>query len=112
LPLNDVLAAMGMHTAFGPAPDFIGLADLKPLFIHGVLQQVFIDVDEIGTEAAGLAALTIEGGAGPPDLESSAFHADHPFMYVIRDERAGEILFMGRVVHPATWRSRRALTPP
>ena len=94
LPLNDALAALGMPTAFGAAADFTGMADLKPLSINQVLQQAFVDVDEIGTEAAGLTALMLEGGGGQPDLERVVFHANHPFMYVIRDDQTGAILFV------------------
>lgn len=31
----------------------------------------------------------------------SAFHANHPFMYIVRDVRSGQIIFMGRIVNPA-----------
>jgi serpin B len=89
-----------MPSAFGTAGDFTGMADLKPLSINEVLQEAFVDVDEIGTEAAGLTALILEGGGGRGELERVVFHADHPFMYVIRDEQTGTILFMGRMVEP------------
>jgi serpin B len=56
-------------------------------------------VDEEGTEAA--AATAIVGGpvaeSGPPPI---TFQADHPFLFLIRDQKSGLILFMGRVTNP------------
>src|SRR5258708_30530262 len=58
LSLNDALAAMGMRTAFGATADFTGMADVSPLSIHKVIQQAFVDVNDIGTAAAPLTAIT------------------------------------------------------
>ena len=59
-----------------------------------VVQVAFIDVNESGTEAAAATAV-ITG------LESlkvpKIFHADHPFLYLIRDRKTGAVLFLGRV---------------
>jgi len=54
-------------------------------------------VNEEGTEAAAATAVGMMGGmpAKPPE-----FRADHPFLFLIQDNRTGSILFLGRVVDP------------
>jgi serpin B len=100
------LAALGMPDAFNPsAADFTGMVEgepTDPLFIGDVLHKAFISVDENGTEAAAatvvmMAQATAMQTAVPP-LE---VHIDHPFVFVIRDEQTGTILFLGRVTDPS-----------
>ena len=90
---GDKLIAMGMPLAFGPA-DFSGMNGKKDLFISRVIHQAFVDVNEEGTEAAAATAVIMEKGM-PPE-----FRADHPFLFFIRDNRSGSILFLGRVMNP------------
>jgi serpin B len=33
-------------------------------------------------------------------MEPPVFRADHPFVFLIRDDRTGSILFLGRLVNP------------
>ena len=63
-----------------------------------VLQQVFIAVDEKGTEAAAATAVVMELTslpATPPPLV-----LDRPFVFVIHDNEHGTPLFLGKVVDP------------
>jgi serpin B len=99
--LKDTLKAMGMTDAFdGGKADFTGMTDKEKLFISKVIHKAFVAVDEEGTEAAAATAVVTTPTACPPPEEPKVFKADHPFMFLIRHNSTGEILFMGRVANP------------
>jgi serpin B len=97
--LKDVLSKMGMPIAFDrKKADFSGMATRERLFIKHVVHKTFVDVNEAGTEAAASTAVVVDRvSAARPAM----FRADHPFVYLIRDNRTGSILFLGRVVSPS-----------
>ncbi len=68
------------------------------LFISRVLHKTFIEVNEEGTEAAAVTAVEIGTTSYNPDEPTVIyFTADHPFLFAIRENSSGTILFMGRV---------------
>jgi serpin B len=102
--LGGTLAAMGMPQAFQPSADFSGMTGKKDLFISAVIHKAYIDVNEEGTEAAAATAVTMRTMAvrAPNPAPPPVFRADHPFVFLIRDNRSNSILFMGRTADPAT----------
>jgi serpin B len=98
--LKKVLASMGMPRAFTRQADLSGMTQSKELQIQQVVHKAFAEVNEEGTEAA--AATGVRGGkkksARVP--RRVIFRADHPFLFLIRHERSGSILFLGRVMNP------------
>jgi serpin B len=108
LSLGDTLAALGMPLAFDRhKADFTGIASPPSpddrLFIAGAFHKAFIRVDEKGTEAAAATAvMAAVAGAAPQAAPPKEFKADHPFLFFLRDVRSGLVLFMGRVVDPAS----------
>ena len=98
LELSGTLQAMGMKDAFSSArADFSGITGSKELFIGLVIHKAFVSVDESGTEAAAATAVVMDKGAPSRPI---ALNADRPFVFVIRDDVTGSILFMGRVASP------------
>ena len=96
--LNDALQALGMRTAFTGDADFSGMTTQMDLVVAAVLHQVFIAVDEDGTEAAAATAVVVdETSAMLPD---QSVVVDRPFLFVIHDVEHGTPLFVGRVVDP------------
>jgi len=97
--VSDALQALGMKLAFTPAADFKGISNEGPLYISAVIHKAFVDVDEKGTEAAAATAVTMEL-ASAVTRSPPVFRADHPFIYLIRDSKSGQILFAGRMADP------------
>jgi len=96
--LKDALTALGMPDAFDPEKaDFSGITGQKDLFISDVFHKAYVKVNEEGTEAAAATFLEVKKSASP----ELVFRADHPFLFLIRDNRSGSILFIGRLVNPA-----------
>jgi len=97
LNLNGTLQAAGMKLAFTPDADFSATSDGQ-LFIDKVVQEAFIEVNETGTEAAAATAIVETEESDDESREKpKIFHADHPFLYLIRDRKTGAVLFLGRV---------------
>jgi serpin B len=99
--LGNMLTSMGMALAFSDEADFSGMSTQEPLAISAVIHKAFVDVNEEGTEAAAATAVAMRFGAALPRPEEPVkFRADHPFVFLIRDNRTDAVLFFGRLVNP------------
>ena len=95
--LNKVFITLGMSDAFDQEKaDFTGMHTKKNVWIENIFHKAFIEVNEEGTEAAAATAVVIVKSIELPTV----FYADHPFIFIIKDNRSGSILFMGRVMNP------------
>jgi serpin B len=97
--LNRALMDMGMARAFQSGANFSGITRTADLYISMVVHKAFIDVAEEGTEAAAATGIVI-GKTSAQVSPSVTFRADHPFVFVIKDNQTGAILFIGRVTDP------------
>lgn len=97
LKLNGTLGGLGMGIAFDPArADFTRMHTPSELFISAVKHKTYVNVNEEGTEAA--AVTSVEMGTtstGPPVIR-----IDRPFLFALRENLSGTILFMGVIRHP------------
>jgi serpin B len=100
--LADTLNSLGMVDALNPAKaDFSGMTTAEKLFISAVIHKAFVAVDEDGTEAAAATAVMVGTTSMPPEEDQpKVFNADHPFVFLIRHNSTGAILFMGRLSNP------------
>jgi serine protease inhibitor len=97
--LPPPLMAMGMLLAFSNKSDLGGITDVERLKVDRAIHQTFLLVDEKGTEAAAATVISVvpTSAPAPPQIR---FHADHPFFFLIRDNRSGATLFIGRLEAP------------
>jgi serpin B len=100
--LKRALSELGMPLAFEEgSADFSGMNGKHDLFISAALHKAFVDVNEQGTEAAAATGIVIKPlSAVVEPTKPQEFHADHPFLIAIVDNRAGSVLFLGRVLDP------------
>jgi serpin B len=72
------------------------------LYVSSVFHKSFVEVNEEGTEAAAASAGVVRMcrslRAKPPTKVD--FVADHPFLFLIREDTAGVVLFIGHVINP------------
>jgi serpin B len=103
LELGGNLAEMGMPSALSPvSADFSGINGASNLYISSVFHKAWIDVGEQGSEAAAATAVAARMSSvrTKPAPRPPTFRADHPFVFFIRGNSSGRILFLGRVQDP------------
>ncbi len=98
--LSEALKALGMALAFSQAADF---SDMVPPPLRAAISQVkhktFMEVTEVGTEAAAATSVEVVMTASLPPQPFELL-IDRPFVCAIRDERSGALLFIGAVSAP------------
>jgi serpin B len=99
-PLNDVLRALGMVDAFDAGADFSAIDGQHDLHVGEVIHKAIIAVDESGTTAAAATGVTVVTLA-LAEKPTNVLVVDRPFLFFIRHDPTGAILFQGRVVDPS-----------
>jgi len=98
LGLIPSLATLGMGIAFGCehlTADFTRIHVPSELCITEVKHKTYVDVDEEGTEAAAVTSVGIGYTSVPPTI-----FVNRPFLFALRENLSGTILFMGVIRHP------------
>jgi serine protease inhibitor len=98
--LNGPLTALGMGRALSESAEFSGITKAETLKIGEVAHAADLMVDEEGTIAAASTVVTVEPTLARVPVPVVAFDADRPFLFFLRDERSGALLFAGRLVTP------------
>ena len=89
------LKSLGMTSPFDESANFSGMDGTTNLFVSDVMHKAFVDVNESGTEAAAVTLVLVKTKG-----QVGSFIVDHPFIFLIRDNGSGSILFLGRIIDP------------
>jgi serpin B len=100
MEMKPILKKMGINDAFEPAKaDFSGITGKQDeLSISAITHKSLVEVDEKGTEAAAASSVVMSRGVGTQ--QPIIMQVNHPFYFMIRENKTGVILFLGRVVNP------------
>ncbi|KAG0557603.1 hypothetical protein KC19_11G143100 [Ceratodon purpureus] len=101
MEMAEALQSLGMERVFSSLADLGAMCDQSPLSVASVRQKAFVEVNEQGTEAAAVTTVQIVAECGPMYSDEVDFVADHPFMFLIREESSNSVVFTGRVVDPS-----------
>ncbi|CAD6213629.1 unnamed protein product [Miscanthus lutarioriparius] len=97
---TDLLKGLGLELPFSSQADLSELVHLpagQNLCVSSIFHKSFVEVNEEGTEAAAASAAVIM----PRSYRMlTDFIADHPFLFLIREDTTGALLFVGHVVNP------------
>jgi serpin B len=108
---TGLLKGLGLRLPFDE-----GAADLSEMlestktaderfFVSNVYHQSLVEVNEEGTVAAAATMFGCLAGSSPSMFSTPVplvdFVADHPFMYLIKEELTGVVVFAGQVVNPS-----------
>lgn len=102
-PLTDALKAAGLSEMFDPiSADFTPMqgSDNEHFHVSEVIQKTKLELDENGTKAAAATAAIMKDNAmaiEPEPRELKEVFLNRAFAFLIYDERAEQIVFMGKV---------------
>ena len=97
--LDDMLSSMGLDNLFSSNSDFSGIAD-QNVNVDTILQKTKLELDENGTKAAAVTAVTMECMSAAVENEPiiKTVELTRPFAFLIYDRSNDEILFIGKVI--------------
>ncbi|XP_074267697.1 serpin-Z10-like [Silene latifolia] len=104
IPLKETMEQLGLTLPFKQnCKDFSGMVNAAdPVYVSDMFQKCCVDTNEQGTEAAAVTVAYNIIGCGEEEeaVPEVNFVASHPFMFMIREDISGALLFIGTMLNP------------
>lgn len=97
--LTEALKKTGIFEAFTEGADFSNLSK-DGLFVSDIMQANYFCIDEQGTEASAVTA-TVQVTSPGSVATVIDFYVNRPFLFVLKENSTGAILFLGRISAPS-----------
>ncbi len=101
LEMKDVLSALGMSVAFTGDADFTRMHEPSELCIGAVKHKTFVEINEEGTEAAGVTSVEMVRTSIGDNNKEVFMQINHPFVLLIKEKNSNAILFIGKIINPS-----------
>ncbi|XP_049484549.1 serpin I2 [Panthera uncia] len=99
LDFKEALYSLNITEIFSGGCDLSGITDSAEVFVSQVMQHVFFEINEDGSEAAASTGMNIPVIMS---LAQNQFTANRPFLFIVKNSPTDSILFMGKVTNPDT----------
>ena len=93
---KSILPEMGMITPFSGSADFSGIMNINS-YIDKVIHKTFVEVNEEGTEAAAVTVVGMIDSSSGMDPVIIDYKVNKPFVFAIRENSTGAVLFIGKM---------------
>lgn len=96
--LPEILMGLGIEDVFNPSvADLSDMAD--GMYVDNVIHKTYINLDENGTEAAAVTAITVKNSMSISEKETKEVILDRDFVFIIYDTETHTALFTGKIVN-------------
>ncbi|KAL8216156.1 hypothetical protein R6Q57_022993 [Mikania cordata] len=102
---SGMLKELGLVLPFNDGDgltEMVESSDGESVYVSSIHHRSFVEVNEEGTEAAAVSVLDMKIGSKRvrPIVKEIDFVADHPFLFIIKEDVTGVVFFMGQVIDP------------
>ncbi|KFO22532.1 Serpin I2 [Fukomys damarensis] len=104
LDFKEALHSLNITEIFSRGCNLSGITDSSEVYVSQVMQKVFFEINEDGSEAAASTGVHIPMIMS---LTQTQFISNHPFLFIMKYNPTESILFMGRVTNPYTQKMKR-----